>query len=102
GVGLAVASALCRSTTLFRSGDYPDGSVGRYVRERWGAAGARSAPVAPPEPPAPRSDPDTADGDATAPNQLRVERDTAEKASDTRSEEHTSELQSRENLVCRL
>ena len=63
-------------------GDYPDGSVGRYVRERWGAAGARSAPVAPPEPPAPRSDPDTADGDATAPNQLRVERDTAEKASD--------------------
>src|SRR5690606_25743614 len=53
------------------------------VRERWGAAGARSAPVAPPEPPAPRSDPDTADGDATAPNQLRVERDTAEKASDT-------------------
>lgn len=56
-------------------GDYPDGSVGRYVRERWGAAGARSAPVAPPEPPAPRSDPDTADGDATAPNQLRVERD---------------------------
>ncbi len=40
--------------------DYPDGSVGRYVRERWGAAPTRgvSAPAAPPEPPAPRREPD--------------------------------------------
>ncbi len=59
--------------------DYPDGSVGRYVRERWGATGSRSAsaPVAPPAPPA---DPDLdaprvaepSVGDTTAPNQLRV------------------------------
>jgi MinD-like ATPase involved in chromosome partitioning or flagellar assembly len=46
-----------------QSGDdqaYPDGSVGRYVREQWGAAPPRgtSAPVAPPEQPAPRSQPD--------------------------------------------
>jgi MinD-like ATPase involved in chromosome partitioning or flagellar assembly len=40
--------------------DYPDGSVGRYVRERWGAAPPRgvSPPAAPPEPPVPRRDPD--------------------------------------------
>jgi len=40
--------------------DYPDGSVGRYVRERWGAAPSRgaSAPGAHPEPPAPRREPD--------------------------------------------
>ncbi|OZM80396.1 MinD/ParA family protein [Pseudonocardia sp. MH-G8] len=40
--------------------DYPDGSVGRYVRERWGAspAGAAAAQVAPADPPAPRRQPD--------------------------------------------
>jgi MinD-like ATPase involved in chromosome partitioning or flagellar assembly len=64
--------------------DYPDGSVGRYVRERWGAQPSRpgSAPVTPPEPPAPRPDrdlhdaPDTAEVDAvdsTVPNQSRVD-----------------------------
>jgi MinD-like ATPase involved in chromosome partitioning or flagellar assembly len=52
-----------------QSGDdraYPDGSVGRYVREQWGAAPSpgASAPVAPPEQPAPRSQPDL---DAAAP-----------------------------------
>jgi MinD-like ATPase involved in chromosome partitioning or flagellar assembly len=48
--------------------DYPDGSVGRYVRERWGAQPSRaaSAPAAPPEPPAPRSDPDLDDAPGTA------------------------------------
>jgi MinD-like ATPase involved in chromosome partitioning or flagellar assembly len=41
--------------------DYPDGSVGRYVREQWGAAPARVArpsappPEPPPEPPAQRA-----------------------------------------------
>jgi MinD-like ATPase involved in chromosome partitioning or flagellar assembly len=66
--------------------DYPDGSVGRYVRERWGAAPSRaaSAPVAPSEPSAPRPDPDTRDseepgvGDTTMPNQLRLERPAAD------------------------
>jgi MinD-like ATPase involved in chromosome partitioning or flagellar assembly len=64
--------------------DYPDGSVGRYVRERWGAQPSRpgSAPVTPPESPAPRSAPDlddapdTAEADAvdsTVPNQSRVD-----------------------------
>jgi MinD-like ATPase involved in chromosome partitioning or flagellar assembly len=40
--------------------DYPDGSVGRYVRERWGATQSRgtAAQVAPSEPPAPRRRPD--------------------------------------------
>ncbi|MHA6623305.1 MinD/ParA family ATP-binding protein [Pseudonocardia sp. DLS-67] len=71
-------------------GDYPDGSVGRYVRERWGAGGSQAAPapVAPPEPPAPRSDPDaprpaqSGSGDATMPNQLRAERPSAEAPAD--------------------
>jgi MinD-like ATPase involved in chromosome partitioning or flagellar assembly len=64
--------------------DYPDGSVGRYVRERWGAQPSRpgSAPVTPPEPPAPRPDPDLDDApdtaevdavDSTVPNQSRVD-----------------------------
>src|SRR5436309_11163825 len=34
--------------------DYPDGSVGRYVRERWGAARPPRPHVPPAEPPAPR------------------------------------------------
>ncbi len=43
--------------------DYPDGSVGRYVREKWGSAPARPAraarPYVPPvEPPSPRPAPD--------------------------------------------
>jgi len=43
--------------------DYPDGSVGRYVREKWGSAPARPAPAARPyvppvEPPSPRPAPD--------------------------------------------
>ncbi len=43
--------------------DYPDGSVGRYVRERWGAAPTRPARAARPyvqqvEPPAPRPAPE--------------------------------------------
>jgi MinD-like ATPase involved in chromosome partitioning or flagellar assembly len=48
--------------------DYPDGSVRRYVRERWGAAPSRGAPapVAPPEPPAPRGEPDVEAGPPTA------------------------------------
>jgi MinD-like ATPase involved in chromosome partitioning or flagellar assembly len=63
--------------------DYPDGSVGRYVRERWGAVPSRgaAAPVAPPGPPAPRSEPDPAPpapepgvGDTTMPHQLQVDR----------------------------
>jgi MinD-like ATPase involved in chromosome partitioning or flagellar assembly len=57
-------------------GDYPDGSVGRYVRERWGAPSR--TPMAPPEPPAPRPDPprpaEPGVGDTTMPNQLRVDR----------------------------
>jgi MinD-like ATPase involved in chromosome partitioning or flagellar assembly len=61
--------------------DYPDGSVGRYVRERWAAPASRaaSAPVTPTEPPAPRPDPnldaprstEPGVGDTTMPNQLR-------------------------------
>ncbi len=41
--------------------DYPDGSVGRYVREKWGAVPARAArPYVPPvEPPAPRRVPES-------------------------------------------
>jgi MinD-like ATPase involved in chromosome partitioning or flagellar assembly len=40
--------------------DYPDGSVGRYVRERWGATPARAARphVVPAESPAPRPEPE--------------------------------------------
>jgi MinD-like ATPase involved in chromosome partitioning or flagellar assembly len=40
--------------------DYPDGSVGRYVRERWGSTPSRgtAAQVAPADPPAPRRQPD--------------------------------------------
>ena len=44
--------------------DYPDGSVGRYVRERWGSVPTRPAraarPYVPPvEPPAPRPAPES-------------------------------------------
>ncbi len=62
--------------------DYPDGSVGRYVRERWGATPSR-APAAPRVPPIPRPDPDRVaaaprpaepGGDTTMPNQLRADR----------------------------
>src|SRR5690606_41365790 len=38
----------------------------------------------------------------TAPEPLTLEQATASHAPGARSEEHTSELQSRENLVCRL
>jgi MinD-like ATPase involved in chromosome partitioning or flagellar assembly len=63
-----------------QSGDdraYPDGSVGRYVREQWGAGSPRgaSAPVAPPEQPAPRSQPDL---DAAPPTSEPGERPAAE------------------------
>jgi MinD-like ATPase involved in chromosome partitioning or flagellar assembly len=38
--------------------NYPDGAVGRYVRERWGAPTSRStAPVVPSDAPAPRAEP---------------------------------------------
>jgi MinD-like ATPase involved in chromosome partitioning or flagellar assembly len=39
---------------------YPDGSVGRYVRERWGAVPAAGAPdsATPPDPPSPRPKPE--------------------------------------------
>jgi MinD-like ATPase involved in chromosome partitioning or flagellar assembly len=74
-----------------QSGDdrnYPDGSVGRYVRERWGPARSRgvSAPVAPAEPPAPRSEPDLdaalptpepGIGETAMPNQQRGDRPAA-------------------------
>jgi MinD-like ATPase involved in chromosome partitioning or flagellar assembly len=64
-----------------QSGDdraYPDGSVGRFVREQWGAAPSRgaSAPVAPPVPPA--SEPDS-----TAPNHAHVERPAADSPAGT-------------------
>src|SRR4051812_10084059 len=44
--------------------DYPDGSVGRYVRERWGAVPARAtrpyvAPVEPTPEPEPEPEPPT-------------------------------------------
>jgi MinD-like ATPase involved in chromosome partitioning or flagellar assembly len=69
--------------------DYPDGSVGRYVRERWGAptsSRAAAAPAAPPAPPAPRAEPDlravppdeSGLGDTTMPNELRAERPAAD------------------------
>src|SRR5690606_41038153 len=38
----------------------------------------------------------------TAPRRARVPRPASRSPRETRSEEHTSELQSRENLVCRL
>src|SRR3954454_5863451 len=51
--------------------DYPDGSVGRYVREKWGSAPARPAraarPYVPPvEPPSPRPAPDVESDHAAA------------------------------------
>ncbi|MEJ3652406.1 MinD/ParA family protein [Actinomycetes bacterium KLBMP 9759] len=48
--------------------DYPDGSVGRYVRERWGAVPTRSSrPRARPAgPPPPREDPEPLDGPTAA------------------------------------
>jgi MinD-like ATPase involved in chromosome partitioning or flagellar assembly len=45
--------------------DYPDGSVGRYVRERWGAIPAR-APKADATPPGPATEPDP-EADAVPP-----------------------------------
>ncbi|MCU1663474.1 MAG: hypothetical protein QOI36_4467 [Pseudonocardiales bacterium] len=38
--------------------DYPDGSVGRYVRERWGAIPARASGATPPEPPSAEPEPE--------------------------------------------
>ena len=38
--------------------DYPDGSVGRYVRERWGAAAPVRGPRPRAEAPAPRQESD--------------------------------------------
>src|SRR5690606_41885208 len=67
-------------TTLFRSSPTPDPSTGERPRT------PRTAHAAQP-PPAPSRTP------ATTPRPA---------AASTRSEEHTSELQSRENLVCRL
>ncbi|MDN5931632.1 MAG: hypothetical protein L0I24_11310, partial [Pseudonocardia sp.] len=55
-------------------GDYPDGSVGRYVRERWGAAPTSRktrpyvAPVQEPEPEAPAPGaPEPRAGDSSLP-----------------------------------
>jgi MinD-like ATPase involved in chromosome partitioning or flagellar assembly len=75
-----------------QSGDdraYPDGSVGRYVREQWGAAPPRgaSAPVAPPDLDAapPTSEPDT-----VVPNRAHVERPAADSPAAARpAEPHT-------------
>ena len=51
--------------------DYPDGSVGRYVREKWGAVPTRPARAARPyvqqvEPPAPRPAPEVESDDENA------------------------------------
>jgi MinD-like ATPase involved in chromosome partitioning or flagellar assembly len=63
--------------------DYPDGSVGRYVRERWGAPESRAAsapPASHPEPDIDLEAPRSADpgvGDTTMPHRLRVDRPAA-------------------------
>ncbi|WP_232660643.1 MinD/ParA family ATP-binding protein [Pseudonocardia sp. TRM90224] len=48
--------------------DYPDGSVGRYVRERWGAVPTRSSRPRPRPagPPQPREDPEPLEGPTAA------------------------------------
>ncbi len=81
-----------------QSGDdraFPDGSVGRYVREQWGSAPPRSAsgPVAPADRPAPRSQPDldaappTSEPDTGVPNRAHVERPAADSPAGARPAE---------------
>src|SRR5690606_40680058 len=87
------SSSLFPYTTLFRSGlhsgrDYPRADArweGRANRRRgyYGVVGVDVGPGRPEQPP-------------------RSPRPRARGAPPDRSEEHTSELQSRENLVCRL
>src|SRR5690606_39495334 len=79
-------SALFPYTTLFRSGERR--TAGR-ARWRW-----RRSPSAPRPPSLPSPSPRRAHR-ASRPR-------TAPRSRSPRSEEHTSELQSRENLVCRL
>ncbi|MDN5750048.1 MAG: hypothetical protein L0H64_16295, partial [Pseudonocardia sp.] len=60
-------------------GDYPDGSVGRYVRERWGAAppSRKTRPYVPPV--QPESPPESSDDSpaGSRPEQAREERGAA-------------------------
>src|SRR5690606_39501928 len=85
------SSTLFPYTTLFRSG--------RRRRPR------RGAPRDDGEPPAPRAVPVRRGARRLRPDrrlQLHVGMGDGTRGGDRRSEEHTSELQSRENLVCRL
>src|SRR3712207_7974603 len=77
-------STLFPYTTLFRSGDGSGGSPGTPRRCGVGTAAARRAA----RPTAPRRTSECGRGSAAAQGR--------------RSEEHTSELQSRQYLVCRL
>src|SRR3712207_8043328 len=82
-------STLFPYTTLFRSFE----TAGRRARKVRGASGARRAPL-----------PRGLAGDRTARGGLHPRRGAGRGAvgGGPRSEEHTSELQSRQYLVCRL
>src|SRR2546428_7014762 len=85
-------STLFPSTTLFRSG-----SPGRFRALGGGGGPCRGPPcsigIEEPAPPRPRERADARAAHGRVPEQVMV---------DVRSEEHTSELQSRSDLVCRL
>src|SRR5690606_41373617 len=87
-------------TTLFRS-TFPQSGVTRPARS---ACRARRHHPAPPAPPGTRHF--HAPPPPARPNRIRSARCVRDgpfhRPSPPRSEEHTSELQSRENLVCRL
>src|SRR3712207_8114324 len=84
-------STLFPYTTLFRSGR------GRRLVDR---VHERERAEEVPEDPRADDEADVAPGDAEAP--LAREHDEREERGADRSEEHTSELQSRQYLVCRL
>src|SRR5690606_40829463 len=84
-------SALVPYTTLFRSA----GGRRRAGRGPAGAGGGRSAGSG-------RGQGAARQGRGAGRRAVRHRRDRAARHAAQRSEEHTSELQSRENLVCRL
>src|SRR3712207_6967821 len=85
-----------------RSTRFPYTTLFRSARRQWPPARLRCAP--PTEQPVSSSRPDghRPDGEAEPGDLLTVELDPDHAALLMRSEEHTSELQSRQYLVCRL